>query len=137
MLTLAFFQKHVSAKLVATSSMKLNRTIYLETDGTSSNDSHPYGGTAVYSCTDYYPDYPFGCNIEIYDIAIYHSPKVSITQLCRALREVLMQQSPFDIVVGDFNVSWLNESQRVSLYNLFVRDNSYRQLVIHFTTASQ
>lgn len=77
-------------------------------------------------------------NIEIiYNIAIYHSPKVSITQLCRALREVLMQQSPFDIVVGDFNVSWLNESQRVSLYNLFVRDNNYRQLVIHFTTASQ
>ena len=42
-------------------------------------------------------------------IGLYRSPKVPMTQLCAVLRELLNQHSlTCNIVLGDFNVNWLN-----------------------------
>lgn len=40
----------------------------------------------------------------------------------------------FKVFIGDFNNSWLNEKDKIPLYNLFIRDHSYRQLVSCSTT---
>ena len=40
----------------------------------------------------------------------------------------------FKVFIGDFNISWLNEKDKIPLYNLFIRDHSYRQLVSCSTT---
>ena len=42
--------------------------------------------------------------------------------------------SDFKVFIGDFNVNWLNEKERIPLYNLFIIDHSYRQLVSCYTT---
>ena len=41
------------------------------------------------------------------------------------------------ISIGDFNNNWFNESKRLPLYNLFVKDNKYRQLVSCRSTDSK
>ena len=38
--------------------------------------------------------------------------------------------------MGAFNVNWLSDSRRTPLYNLFIRDNGYRQLVFYSNTDS-
>ena len=38
------------------------------------------------------------------------------------------------IILGDFNVNWLNETDRKPLYNVMVTDNNYLQLIKDFTT---
>ena len=118
-------------------------------DSTSTANTRPFGGTAVYSCVDYYPGYPYCHNtngIEITFtrfmilphvtiIALYRSPRIPITQLCTALREFLTQHSSqICVFIGDFNVDWFNQTQRTPLHNLFVREYNYRQLVISYTT---
>ena len=120
-------------------------------DDIHNGNGRPYGGTAVsmYSRIDYYPGYPFCCNrsgIEIIAIrlmvtphitiiGIYCSPRVPVSQFCTALRQTLVLSSTkFNVFIGDFNINWLNEYQRKQLYDLFVKDNNYRQLVSCYTT---
>lgn len=68
-------------------------------------------------------------------IAVYRSPRVPMRPFCSALREVLMFPSTqLKILIGDFNVNWFNISERGPLYNLFVRDNHYRQLISSYST---
>ena len=119
------------------------------------NDSHapaitrPVGGTAVYSRIPYFPGYPYSQNINGIEITIikvfmlphvtilgfYRSPTISVNQLCRTVQQLLQQySSEYCIFIGDFNCDWLNASNRTSLYNLFIRDYSYRQLVTQYTT---
>ena len=57
--------------------------------------------------------------------------------MCSALRQTLQSLSiQFNLFIGDFNVNWLNNLQCTPLYNLFIRDNAYRQLVQCSTTDS-
>lgn len=71
-------------------------------------------------------------------IAIYRSPTVPIRQLYTAPTEVLTSSSTqLKILIGDFNINWLNISERAPLYNLIVRDNHYRQLMSCYTTDSK
>lgn len=54
---------------------------------------------------------------------IYRSPNVPVRQLCEAITEVLNKISPDNnIIIGDFNINWLVETDRRPLYNLLVRD---------------
>lgn len=32
----------------------------------------------------------------------------------------------FKVFIGDFNINWLNEKDKIFFYNLFIRDYSYR-----------
>ena len=57
-------------------------------------------------------------------IAVYRSPKISVIQLCSILTDCL----------NLFYVNWLSEMERTPFYNLFVRDNNYRQLITCYTT---
>lgn len=56
-------------------------------------------------------------------------------QPCEAISEVintiLLDNS---IIVGDFNINWLIETERRPLYNLLVRDKGYKQLISTRTT---
>ena len=46
--------------------------------------------------------------------------------MCIALMQLLvLHSSEFNIFIGDFNVNWLDEKERIPLYNLFVQDHSY------------
>ena len=111
-------------------------------------NTRPYGGTAIYSRVNFIPGYPYCCNtngIEITVIkvmpiphvtiiGVYRSPKVPVQRMCTALREILnTQQSTFNVFIGDFNLNWLNEGDRLPLSNLFIRDYQYRQLISHYT----
>ena len=55
-------------------------------------------------------------------------------QLCSALQHIVDQTSNNNIFIGDFNVNWLVEVERQSLYNVMVRDNGYRRLIDNPTT---
>ena len=50
---------------------------------------------------------------------------------------IVQDTSHENIFIGDFNVDWLVETRRQSLYNVMVKDNSYRQLISTFTTDNQ
>jgi endonuclease/exonuclease/phosphatase (EEP) superfamily protein YafD len=117
-------------------------------DGVSST-SRPSGGMAVFSRVEFLPGYPRCHNINgieitimkvmilphVTIIGIYRSPRIPVQQLLAALSEVLMLcSSQFNIFVGDFNINWLDEANRRPLYNLFINENNYRQLVYSFTT---
>ena len=115
----------------------------------SSNASRPYGGTAVYSRIQYLSGYPYCHNIHGIEVTvikitshrdwtiqgIYRSPLVPIRQLCLAMSEVLNSISQDDIIIlGDFNINWLIETERRPLHNLLVRDKHYKQLISSYTT---
>jgi endonuclease/exonuclease/phosphatase (EEP) superfamily protein YafD len=117
-------------------------------DGVSST-SRSFGGMAVFSRVEFLPGYPRCHNINgieitimkvmilphVTIIGIYRSPRIPVQQLLVALSEVLMLcSSQFNIFVGDFNINWLDEANRRPLYNLFINENNYRQLVYSFTT---
>ena len=53
--------------------------------------------------------------------------------MCLALRNILASSSQYNVFIGDFNVNWLSEIHRIPLYNLFIRDHNYRQLVCSYT----
>lgn len=118
-------------------------------DAPSVGNGRPFGGTAVYSRIEYYPGYPYCCNTNgveitvirlivvphVTYIAIYRSPQVSIRQLLTALSEVLaMRLTNFKIFMGDFNVNWFDHSEREPLYNFFIREHQYKQLMSSYTT---
>ena len=118
----------------------------------SNNGSRPYGGTAVYSKIPYFPGYPYCLNINGVEVTIikivsredwtilgiYRSPKVPVRQLCEAITEVLNSIAQENIIIlGDFNVNWLIDTERRPLYNLLVKDKHYRQLISTYTTDSK
>ena len=124
-------------------------TLFKNNSQPTQSNTRPYGGTAIYSRVNFIPGYPYCCNtngIEITVIkvmpiphvtiiGVYRSPKVPVQQMCTALREILnIQQSTFNVFIGDFNLNWLNEGDRLPLSNLFIRDYQYRQLISHYTT---
>ena len=117
-----------------------------------SENTWPFGGTAVYSRLDYYLGYPQCANRNRIEITIlrfiiippvtivgvYRSPAVSIRELCSAIKETVEAiPTQLSIFIGDFNVNWFNTLQRALLYNLFIRDNDYRQLVTSCTVDSK
>ena len=72
-------------------------------------------------------------NVHIF--GIYCPPRVPIARMCHALSELLTSQSSkLNLFMGDFNVNWLDNKDKVGLHNLFVRDHSYKQLVSCYTT---
>ena len=130
---------------------KINGYVLFRNDSQSTTvNSRPYGGTAVYSKVDFSPGYPYCQNINGMEITIirlekidrvtivsvYRSPKVTISNMCRALQQILMQLSTqYNIFIGDFNINYLVDSTlKRSLYNLFIGDHKYRQLVSCYTT---
>ena len=85
-----------------------------------SENTRPFGGTAVYSCLDYYPGYPQCANRNGIEITIlrfiiippvtiegvYRSPAVSIRELCSAIKETVEAlPTQLNIFIGDFNVN--------------------------------
>ena len=120
-------------------------------DGDMSHHSNgrPYGGTAVYSKVSFVEGYPYRRNIngieltvikvatrqELTIIGVYRSPRIAASLLCSALVDVVTQDtSEQNIIIGDFNMDWMAESQRQALYDVMVRDNNYRQLISKCTT---
>ena len=93
---------------------------------------------------DYLPGYPhclniYGIEVTIIKIishddwailGIYRSPKMPVRQLCQEITEVLNSISPENIIVlGDFNVNWLIDTEKRPLYNI--------QLISTYTTDSK
>ncbi len=66
---------------------------------------------------------------------IVRSPQIVLSHLLDALRIIRDENSSSqNLVIGDFNVNWMVESERQSLYNLMVIENSYRQIISGFTS---
>ena len=78
------------------------------------------------------------CLPHVTTIGVYQSPKVTITQLCITLRQVPSHTTTqYNVFIGDFNLNWLNKTNRVPLYNLFITENNFRQLVSLCTTGKK
>ena len=103
----------------------------------------------MYSRIPYLSGYPCGhniCGVEVTVIkitshedwtilGICRSPKVPVRQLCEAISEVLNSISQDNIIiVGDFNINWLSETQRRPLHNLLVTGKHYKQWISSYTT---
>ena len=115
---------------------------------TNQNNTRPHHGTAVYRKLPFVEGNPYSNNIngieftviktvnyeEVNIIAVYRSPHISLTQLCSALQNIIGNNNNSNIIIGDFNVNWLCETERQSLYNVMVRDYGYRQLITNCTT---
>ena len=114
-------------------------------------NTRPYGGTAIYSRLQFIVDTLLhlasltnGIEITVVKVstlpnvtitAIYCLPKISLKLLCRSLIQVLDNISfQYNIIIGDFNVNWMNEIKRRPLYNLLVTERNYKQLISHYTT---
>jgi hypothetical protein len=106
----------------------------------------------VYSKIPFVQGYPYSHNIngieftvikvtsndDLAIIAVYRCPKIPVVRLCSALLNIITQDTSHqNIIIGDFNVNWLVETQRQSLYNVMVRDNFYKQLISTFMTDNQ
>ena len=106
--------------------------------------TRPFSGTAVYTKIPFKPGYPLAKNTNGVEITIikvvaiphvniigvYRSPKVSVQQMCLALTQILNSCcSDFNVFLGDFNVNYLIQKEKVPLNNLFIREKNYRQLV--------
>ena len=109
----------------------------------------PYGGTAVYSRIALKDGYPYARNIndvefivikiddrpDLTIIGLYRSPKIALSRLPSALRTICDENSSSkNLVIGDFNVNWIVESERQSLYNLMIIENNYIQVISNCTT---
>ena len=115
-----------------------------------SGPGRPYGGTAVYSRIPLKEGYPMhshnisGIEFTIIKteshqnltiIGLYRSPSIALSRLLSALRTILDEDSSSqNIIIGDFNVNWMVESDRQSLFNFMVIENNYSQLITDFTT---
>ena len=52
-----------------------------------------------------------------------------------ALNDILTEYGTDNtIILRDFNVNWMVEEQRQSLYSLVIEDNGYQQLISSYTT---
>jgi hypothetical protein len=107
-----------------------------------SGPGRPYGGTAVYSRITLKEGYPRSHNISGIEftiikteisqnltiIGLYRSPSIALSRLLSALRTILDEDSSSqNIIIGDFNLNWMVESDRQSLFNF---------MVIEITTAN-
>ena len=114
----------------------------------------PFHGTAVYCCTPCSPRYPKCHNIldvevticeleclpSVIIVGIYKSPSVPVRQLYEALRNLhsnILKCKELHIIMGDFNVNWLNKQQMSGLNNLMVSEYGYHQVVNEYTTSNQ
>lgn len=123
-------------------------TLFRNKNQPTALNTRPYGGTAVCSKNPFVLGYPVckntnGVEITVIRlvtiphvtiIGVYRSPKVPVSQMCLALKQILTLYSDFCIFIGDFNVNWLIQKDKAPLHNLFVRDHNYRQLVSCYTT---
>ncbi len=111
-----------------------------------SGPTRPYGRTAVYSRIPLIDGYPLtrsmngvestviktnDCpNLTI--IGLCRSPKIAISRLLDALRIIHDENSSSqNLVIVDFNVNWMLESERQSLYNI-IQNNRYSENSKHF-----
>ncbi|XP_028418500.1 uncharacterized protein LOC114543885 [Dendronephthya gigantea] len=114
-----------------------------------SNLNRPYHGTAVYSKLPMIIRYPCARNChgievtimkmverpDLIIIGIYRSPTLALSSLLAAISTTLEEHpSPRVIIIGDFNVNWLDEIERRSLYNLMINTNGLEQLITSSTT---
>lgn len=111
-------------------------------------NTRPHGGTAIYIQHSFASGFPYNSNtngIEITVVkvstlpnvtitAIYRSPKISLTLLCQSLIQLDNISSQYNIIIGDFDVNWINKIIRRPLYNLLVTERNYKQLISHYTT---
>ena len=70
-------------------------------------------------------------------IGIYQSPNIPVRLLCLTLRELLyLLCTQFSIFIGDFNINWFNEKEKIPVSNVFELNTtcSYKQLVSSCTT---
>ena len=127
----------------------VNYSLFRNDSPSLSNRSRPYGGTAVYSKSPFLPGYPFCYNVHGIEItiikissckgytivAIYRSPKVPVRQLCEAISKIFaIISTENSIIVGDFNINWLNDTEKRPLYNILIRDQHYQQMISTYTT---
>ncbi len=133
--------------------MRYNSNNYsLFRNGSHSMSSRPFGGKAVFTRVEFLPGYQRCHNVNgieitmmkvmilphVTIIGIYRSPRIPVQQLYAALNEVLsICTSQFNIFIGDFNVNWLDDSNRRPLYSFFVDQKNNRQLVSDVTTDNQ
>ena len=114
----------------------------------------PFHGTAVYYCVPCIKGYPtcynvFDVQITVTELqrlpsvtimGVYRAPSVPVRRLCKALRHLhvnILCSKQFQIVIGDFNVNWLNKQQISGLYNLMDSEYPYCQVVNKYTTCSE
>ena len=89
-------------------------------------------------CEWYYNYYESNDLPHVTSVGIYRSPKIPLQHLLEALSQLLISlSSHFNIFISDFNINWFDAIIRRSLYNFFINENNYRQLVISFTTDNQ
>ena len=117
-----------------------------QNDGDMSHHSNgrPYGGTAVYRKISFVERYPYRRNIngieftiikittrqELTIIGVYRLPRIAASVLCSALVDVVTQDtSEQNIIIGDFNIDWMAESQRQPLYNVMVKRQQLHKFV--------
>lgn len=101
------------------------------------SNGRPFGGTAVYSQLPFLEGYPYIRNIngieftivkinnneELAVIGIYRSPRIPVSRLYSTLADILAQDtSQQNIIIGDFNINWMGDTQRQALYNVMVTD---------------
>ena len=67
---------------------------------------------------------------------IYRSPRVVLSSLLSAIRATFEENPSSQVIIlmGDFNVNWLDEIERRSLYNVMINENCLKQLISSCTT---
>ena len=104
-----------------------------------------YGGTGIYSRIKLMPGYPYFSNINGIEViivklmivpngnilAVCRSPSIPVQRMCLALKEVIdnLPFSAYNVILGDFNVNWFDQSYRYPLSNPLITDYQYRQLI--------
>ena len=114
-----------------------------------SNVNRPYHGTAVYSRLPMMTGYPCARNchgieltimktVECPDlilIGIYRSPRLVLSSFFTAIRATLEENHSSQVlIIGDFNVNWLDDVERRSLHNLMINENCLKQRISSCTT---
>ena len=115
----------------------------------TSNINRPYHGTAVYSRLQMLNGYPCARNChgievtiaktvehpDLIIIGIYRSPRVVLSSLLSAIHTTLEENPSSQVIfMGDFNVNWLDEVERRSLYNVMISENGLEQHISSCTT---
>ena len=68
-------------------------------------------------------------------VATYRSPRLPTSHLWTALRNLLISlPTASNVFIGDFNMNWLSEREKVPLLNSFPQQFHYRQLISTYTT---
>ena len=80
------------------------------------------------------------CLPSVVIVGVYRSPSVPVRRLYEAIQHLhlnILSYKQFHIIIGDFNVNWLNNQQIGGLYNLMVLEYGYCQVVNQYTTCSK